>query len=47
MREVLTSSGSQEVMYLDGRDVASESVQAAPLPVPYVYLGAGFLGGAA
>ena len=42
---VLTSSGTQEVMYVDGVQVASEAVTASAFVVPYIYLGDGFLGG--
>ena len=42
---VLTSSGTQEVMYIDGAQVASEQVTAAAFVAPYIYLGSGFLGG--
>jgi RHS repeat-associated protein len=42
---VLTSSGSQEVMYIDGAQVASKTVTAAAFVEPYIYLGDGFLGG--
>lgn len=42
---VLTSTGSQEVLYVDGVQVASKAAQAAAFPQPHIYLGAGFLGG--
>ncbi len=42
---VLTSSGTQEVMYLDGAQVASETATASAFVEPYIYLGTGFLGG--
>jgi RHS repeat-associated protein len=42
---VLTAAGSQEVMYLDGVQVASKTVTVSPFIEPYIYLGTGFLGG--
>ena len=41
---VLTSTGSQETLYVDGVQAATESVSATPFVEPYTYLGAGFLG---
>ena len=41
---VLTSTGSQEVLYVDGVQVATKAAQASASPQPHVYLGAGFLG---
>lgn len=42
---VLTSCGTQEILYIDGAQVASKSVTVAPFIQPFTYLGAGFLGG--
>ena len=42
---VLTSTGSQETLYLDGVQDASPAVTTTPFTEPYTYLGAGFLGG--
>jgi RHS repeat-associated protein len=42
---VLTSTGSQETLYIDGVQVASTSATTTPFIEPYTYLGAGFLGG--
>jgi RHS repeat-associated protein len=42
---VLTSNGGQEVLYIDGVQVASKSVTVSPFIAPYMYLGSGFLGG--
>ena len=42
---VLTSTGTQETLYIDGAQVASASATTAPFIEPYTYLGAGFLGG--
>ena len=42
---VLTSTGSQETLYIDGAQAATASVTATPFIEPYTYLGAGFLGG--
>ena len=41
---VLTSSGTQEVLYLDGAQVASKSVTRTAFIQPHIYLGDGFLG---
>ena len=42
---VLTSCGVQEVLYVDGTEVGSKTVTVSPFIQPYIYLGAGFLGG--
>ena len=42
---VLTSTGSQETLYIDGVQAASTSATVTPFVEPYTYLGAGFLGG--
>jgi RHS repeat-associated protein len=42
---VLTSTGSQETLWIDDSQVASTSVTVTPFVEPYMYLGAGFLGG--
>ena len=42
---VLTSSGTQEILYIDGNEAASTSVTVPAFVQPYIYLGAGFLGG--
>ena len=42
---VLTSCGSQEILYIDGTAVGSKTVTVSPFIQPYIYLGAGFLGG--
>ena len=41
---VLTSTGSQETLYIDGVQAATATVTATPFVEPYTYLGAGFLG---
>jgi RHS repeat-associated protein len=41
---VLTASGNQQVMYIDGAQAATKSGQVSPNIAPYIYLGAGFLG---
>ncbi|HUN30603.1 MAG TPA: LamG-like jellyroll fold domain-containing protein [Trebonia sp.] len=42
---VLTANGSTETLYIDGKQVASQSLTTTPFIEPYTYLGAGFLGG--
>ncbi|HET6503257.1 MAG TPA: LamG-like jellyroll fold domain-containing protein [Amycolatopsis sp.] len=42
---VLTSTGGQQVMYVDGTQVATKAGTVSPFIQPYFYLGAGFLGG--
>ena len=42
---VLTSTGSQETLYIDGVQAATASATVTPFVEPYTYLGAGFLGG--
>ena len=42
---VLTANGSTETLYVDGKQVASQSETTTPFIEPYTYVGAGFLGG--
>jgi len=42
---VLTSTGSQETLYIDGVQAASTTATVTPFIEPHTYLGAGFLGG--